>query len=56
MPGMMVHTYNPSTQEVEARGIVQGQPGLQTKTLSKKKNLAHNHNFWLLIQKINTAF
>jgi hypothetical protein len=33
--GVMVHAYNPSTWEAEARGSgVQGLPGLQSKTLS----------------------
>jgi hypothetical protein len=35
--GMMVNAYNPNIQEVEARGSsVQGQPGLQSETLSQK--------------------
>jgi hypothetical protein len=38
---MVVHTYNPSTQEAEAGGLqVGGQPGLHSKISSqKKKNL-----------------
>jgi hypothetical protein len=35
---VVVHTYNPSTQEVEAGGSqVQSQPGLYSKTLSKEQ-------------------
>jgi hypothetical protein len=34
--GVMMHAYNPSTQETEAGGLrIQGQPGLHNKTLSK---------------------
>jgi hypothetical protein len=37
-PGMVVHGYKSSTQEAEAGGWrVQGQPRLQSKTLSKNK-------------------
>jgi hypothetical protein len=37
-PGMVVHTCNPSTQEVEVGGLkVQGQPGLHNESLSLKK-------------------
>jgi hypothetical protein len=37
-PGMMVHSYNPSTWEVEAgRWQVPGQPGLQIQTLPIKR-------------------
>jgi hypothetical protein len=36
-PSMVVHTFNPSYQEAEARGSqVQGQPELHSKTLSQK--------------------
>jgi hypothetical protein len=36
---MVVHACNPSTQEAEARGLrAQGQPGLYSKSLTKKKN------------------
>jgi hypothetical protein len=36
-PGMVVHTCNPSTQEVEAGGwCFQDLPGLQRETLSQK--------------------
>jgi hypothetical protein len=37
-PGIVVHTYNLSTQETEAGGElwVQDQPGIYTKTLSQK--------------------
>jgi hypothetical protein len=34
--GMVVHTCNPSTQEVEAELEIQGQTGLHNETLSKK--------------------
>lgn len=35
---MMIHNYNPSTQEAEAGLLrVPGQPGLQCKTLSQNK-------------------
>jgi hypothetical protein len=34
---MVVHTFNPSTQEAEAgESKVEGEPGLHTKTLSQK--------------------
>jgi hypothetical protein len=37
-PGVMVHACNPSTQEAEAgESPIQGQPGLQSKTLSQTK-------------------
>jgi hypothetical protein len=36
-PGIVVHSYNPSTREVEAGGSqVQGQPGLQSEILFQK--------------------
>jgi hypothetical protein len=38
LPGMVVHACNPSNQEAEAGGSwVQGQPGLNSKTLSPKE-------------------
>jgi hypothetical protein len=37
-PGIVVHTYNPNTQKVEAgRSQVQSQPGTQGDSVSKKK-------------------
>jgi hypothetical protein len=40
-PHMVAHAYNPSTWESEAGGWkVQGQPGLQSETLFKKKKIA----------------
>jgi hypothetical protein len=37
-PGMVIHTFASSTLEIEAGGPrVQGQPGLHTKTVSKKE-------------------
>jgi hypothetical protein len=39
-PGMMMHAYNPSTQEAKARGSqVPGQPGLHSKTLTQKQKI-----------------
>jgi hypothetical protein len=41
--GTVVHTYNPSTMEVEEGGTqVQDQPGLQRKTLSENSNNKRN--------------
>jgi hypothetical protein len=35
-PGVIVHTYNPSTMRAEVKGLqVQSQPGLHHKTLSQ---------------------
>jgi hypothetical protein len=40
VPGMVIHTFNPSTQKaMERRSWVWGQPGLYSKTLSQTKNL-----------------
>jgi hypothetical protein len=37
-PGIVVHSYNPSTLEAEAKvSWVQGQPGLHSKTKQNKK-------------------
>jgi hypothetical protein len=42
---MMVYTYNPSTQEAEARRLqVPGQPGLHSKTLSQKTGAKTKQN------------
>jgi hypothetical protein len=39
-PGMVVHAYNPRTQETKTKGsFIQGQPGLHIKTLSQKKKV-----------------
>ena len=37
--GVVVHTYNPSTQGAEAGGLLQGQSELHSKTLSLKKTI-----------------
>jgi hypothetical protein len=41
-PGVVVHIYNPSTQEVKAVGSrVQGHPGPHHETLSQTKKMHH---------------
>jgi hypothetical protein len=46
---MVVHTFNPSTQEAEAGGTqVGGQPGLHRKILSLKKE--NKTNLWAGIE------
>jgi hypothetical protein len=48
---MVVHIYNPSTQETEAGGWkIQGQPGLHNKTLPQKikegeREKEHNNKY-----------
>jgi hypothetical protein len=38
--GVVVHAFNPSTQEAEAGGLqVQGQPGLHSETLPHKNKI-----------------
>ena len=39
--GVVVHTYNPSTQGAEAGGFLQGQSELHSETLSLKKTIHH---------------
>jgi hypothetical protein len=44
---MLVHTYNPSTQEVEVGGSkVWDQPGLHSETLSQEKTIPRDI-FWI---------
>lgn len=46
--GVVVHTYNPSTQGAEAGGLLQGQSELHSETLSLKKTI--NVKYIIVVQ------
>jgi hypothetical protein len=47
---MMVHAYNPSTQEAGAGGLqIQGQPELQSNRVSQKQISKQTNKSWGLV-------